>query len=313
MKKVDTPSIQQPVFIAKVKKQIQEKNTILCIELYPNWEKMPQDIKTMYSDPNLTEIPEEIKIHVDPVNQLRKQQVAMLDFLTKIVDLTAPYTCCYTLQEAYYKKFSTLMIDIIRYIQEKYSGIPIISDCKVCNFENSNVDYYFNMLQVDAMTVVPYMGKDVVQPFINDSSKTGIVMVQPSNPTTVTIQRFCVGTIESGMVPLWTILLHLTIQWNTNNNLIAVISGNTSSDTCGGIRKIVGNNFFILVPDIDAQKAESHNFLPYLKNSENNGVLVVAADSILYRYKTTDSDWMNQVTTAACLLKNELNTARGSN
>lgn len=286
------------IFIKKLIDQINEKNTVLCTGLDPDWKLIPIEFKK-----NVQNTPEE----------LLKVEAITFTFLQKIVDLTEPYACCYKLQKACYEKFPTLMKDVIRYIKEKYPTMPVISDCKACDIANTMrfyIDHNFNNLNADAITVVPYTGEDVVKGFKDDPLKTGIVVVQTSNPCGAAIQNLQISGLSLCTVPLWKVSLNLVVSWNTNNNLMAVISGNLSPDDYKWIRKKVGQDFFILVPGVGAQGAEPKNFLPDLMNNQKSGVIVNASRSILYPYDQTDPDWAPKVVIATQNLKNELNAAR---
>src|SRR5699024_1551552 len=65
------------------------------------------------------------------------------------------------------------------------AGIPVILDCKIGDIGSTASAYataWFDELDVDAITVHPYLGEDSLEPFLNRSGKGVIVLAKTSNP-----------------------------------------------------------------------------------------------------------------------------------
>jgi orotidine-5'-phosphate decarboxylase len=302
MEKIDNclsnkTTFNKPTFNEKLENQIKKNNSILCVAL----------------DPDSTKTPDSFTKDIDQKNKLEKINEKIYRFLQDIINLTHEVTCCYKLQEAFYKRYPNLMENVIKYIKDTCPGKIIIVDCKVGDIENTMnayVDYYFNKLEVDAITVNPYMGQDVLQPFINDPKKTGIVVVQSSNPGATEIQETTVLGNQHSSLPLWNKIFEYVITHNTHKNLIAVVSGNLNKEAYQEIREKAGNDFFVLVPGVGAQGADPEYFIPYLKNNKNDGIIVVVGRGILYPYKKEDPDWKKKVAECAVLFQEKFNDIR---
>jgi len=208
---------------------------------------------------------------------------ADLQFNKTIVDLTFDLVVAYKPNIAFYeavenKGLQTLK-EIIDYIREKSPDMPIILDAKRGDIGNTNEAYVktiFDNLDVDAVTVHPYLGKESLEPFLKRTDKGIIVLVKTSNKGA--------GEFQDLMVegkPFYQIVAeHVTKAWNTNGNC-AVVVGATYPEELKKVRKIVGD-MPILVPGIGAQGGDLEATIKNGLNSQKQGLIISSSRGIIF-------------------------------
>ncbi|RTL07450.1 orotidine-5'-phosphate decarboxylase [Candidatus Dependentiae bacterium] len=306
METVFNPTKENLPFYLKLEQQVKEKNSILCVGLDPDWEKIPNDIKNL------------ITMNQNTLNFTTQKTNIIKSFLITVIDRTAKQTCAFKIQYACFLSYPGLLEKIVNYIKKDHKDIPVILDCKIGDIENTMqfyVDYFFNTIKADAVTVNPYMGQDVAKAFMDDPQKGCIGLIQSSNPSGAEVQNSIVSytnpiTNQTSNITLWQKMLLLLTHWNQKNNIGAVISGNLSPDYYKWIRNTVGQDFFVLVPGVGAQGADPEKFLTYLINEKRSGVIVNVSRGILYNYDINDPAWYLKIEAAALQYKEAFNNAR---
>lgn len=274
----------------KLDMQMIKANSIVCVGL----------------DPDLTKMPHSIVVK----NQTDEEKV--YEFLTSIIDITASHVCCYKLQKAFYDLLDdghNLLRNVVLYINTHYPDIPVFIDCKIGDTDNTMLAYMhllFNDMKADGIVINPYMGDDVLEPFIEDAQKCGIILIQTSNPNAKIIQE-----IEtSDGLQLWETVLDITInRWNINKNLIVVLSSNTNVSHYAQIRDKIPQDMPILLAGIGSQGGNP-NVLKQLLNKNKRGVFVNSSRGIIYAYNQFDKNWKDAILAATIELKNTLNAIR---
>jgi orotidine-5'-phosphate decarboxylase len=266
------------------------KKSLLCVGLDPDPTKMPDEINHMI---------------LEPEQKLRY-------FVSSVVSVTAPYVCAYKLQRAFYDD-QELLKRIVEYIHEYDPQIPVIIDQKIGDIDNTMnawTNSLFGDLKADAITVNPYMGTEVVQPFMKDKNKVGAVLIRTSNPGAACVQD---AVLQNGK-KVWEHVLDLTVQeWNVNRNLMIVLGANAKAhEQCAHIRTIIPDEMPILVPGIGAQGGDMASIKPLL-NSRKGGVIVNSSRAILYPPKTAVNEkmsWQEKIGDAAKDVRDKLNIIR---
>lgn len=268
-------------------------NSLVCVGLDPDISKMPISITSS----NATD---EEKVY---------------SFLTQVIDITAPHACSYKLQKAFYDQLDRgheLLRDTIEYIHTNYNDIPVFVDCKIGDTDNTMLAYMhllFEDMKADAIVINPYMGDDVLEPFMNDATKSAIVLVQTSNPRAKIVQEI----ITASGKQLWQEMLNLTLnRWNTQKNLILVLSSNTDASNYESIRQQIPQDVPILLAGIGLQGGNPV-VLKQLLNKNNRGVFVNSSRGITYPYSPDNTEWQAAVLNAVIELKDMLNSIRNSN
>jgi orotidine-5'-phosphate decarboxylase len=149
-------------FIEKLRSIWEKNNSLLCIGLDPDIDKLPASVKSSDSP--------------------------LLTFNKAIIDATFDLVCAYKPNSAFYEASGADGIKELKatcdYIKEKHSDIPIILDFKRGDIGNTNkkyAEFAFNYLGVDAITVQPYQGKEAIQAFLDYKEKGIIVLDKMSN------------------------------------------------------------------------------------------------------------------------------------
>jgi orotidine-5'-phosphate decarboxylase len=282
------------VFANEVFKTLDERmvtsNSLVCVGLDPDITKMPLEISN-------TDLAIEDKIYT---------------FLTQIIDITAPHVCSYKTQKAFYDQYDgghALLKRTIAYVHNNYPGIPVFVDCKIGDTDNTMRAYmhlFFEDLAADGVVINPYMGDDVLEPFILDRQKVAVVLIQTSNKNAKVVQELQLSNGKK----LWEEMLHLLLsRWNVNKNIIVVLSSNTDAGDYALIRQQIPQDTPILLAGIGAQGGDPI-VMQRLLNENKRGVFVNSSRGILYPYDRADVGWKEAVLNATLELKNLLNTIR---
>lgn len=239
---------------------IKKKQSFLCVGL----------------DTDLKKVPEFLLSKEDPIFEFNKS----------IIDATAPFCIAYKPNLAFYECFGTegwiAFEKTIKYIKENHPDIFIIADAKRGDIGNTSKMYarsFFEHLDIDALTVAPYMGEDSVTPFLTYEGKWVILLALTSNKGSHDFQL----TTDTEGERLFEKVLRKSQEWGNDQNMMYVV-GATQGRMFEDIRKIVPNHF-LLVPGIGAQGGSLEEVCKYGMNKEC-GLIVNSSRAIIYADKT---------------------------
>ena len=144
-------------------------------------------------------------------------------------------------------------------------------------FSVSNINKFaFEYLQVDAITLHPYLGQEAVQPFLDFTGKGIIVLCLTSNPGAKEFQD-----LQINGEPLYKhVAKNVVDNWNKNNNCLMVM-GATYPEELAEIRKIAGDMTF-LVPGIDAQGGDVEKTVKAGLNAQGKGMMINSSRGIIF-------------------------------
>ena len=244
-------------FQQKLDLLIKKQNTLLCIGLDTDIEKLPVKFK--------------------------KEQSPQFVFNKYIVDDTHKLVCSYKLNSAFYESHGPDGIQELKrtcdYIRQTYPEIPIILDFKRGDVENTNdsyVQFAFDYLHVDSVTVSPYMGKESLEPFLKEKNKGIFVLCRTSNPGSEEFQDMMVEG-----KPLYQLVAENVItKWNKFNNCYLVV-GATNPEELAKVREIVGDTT-LLVPGIGSQGGNVESTVKAGINSQKSGIIISASRSVIF-------------------------------
>lgn len=158
------------MFVEKLRKQISKKKSLLCIGLDPDREKLPEILKY--------------------------EKEAFFLFCREIVDSTSDFAISYKPNIAFFERFGSKGIAeferLVLYIRETHPEIPIVADVKrgdLFNTAKEYAAYYLADLQVDALTLSPYMGKDSLSPYLSYKGKFAFILCLTSNTGSNDLQK----------------------------------------------------------------------------------------------------------------------------
>ena len=241
---------------------IRRKQSFLCVGL----------------DTDIKKIPEHLLTEDDPV----------FAFNRAIIDATADLCVAYKPNLAFYEclgvKGWVAFEKTVKYIKEQYPDQFIIADAKRGDIGNTSQMYarsFFEELDIDAVTVAPYMGEDSVTPFLSYPGHWVILLALTSNKGSHDFQL----TEDKDGERLFEKVLRRSQQWAGDGQMMYVV-GATQGRMFEDIRKVVPNHF-LLVPGVGAQGGSLEEVCKYGMTDEC-GLLVNSSRAIIYASKGTD-------------------------
>ncbi|HWM71142.1 MAG TPA: orotidine-5'-phosphate decarboxylase [Steroidobacteraceae bacterium] len=269
-------------FIDKLTASWERSNSLVCVGLDPEIERLPRDIAMQPS----------------PIFQFNKA----------IIDATADLVCAYKPQFAHYAAYEAedQLERTIEYIHRSYPGIPVILDSKRGDVGNTAVRYAieaFERYGADAVTVNPYLGGDSLEPFLQYEDKGVIILCCTSNPGGRDLQDLDVGGRK-----LYQVVADMAArQWNSRGNCLLVV-GATQPRELAEVRDIVGKMPF-LVPGVGAQGGDVAAAVTNGQTDDGTGLIISSSRGILYA--GSDGDNFSAAARAAALaLRDQINVSR---
>ena len=239
---------------------IKAKKSFLCVGLDTDIKKIPQ--------------------------HLLKEEDPIFSFNKAIIDATAPYCIAYKPNLAFYESMGVKgwisFEKTIKYLNENYPNHFIIADAKRGDIGNTSAMYartFFEEMNIDSVTVAPYMGEDSVSPFLTYPNKWVILLALTSNKGSHDFQL----TADSNGERLFEKVLRQSQNWGNDENMMYVV-GATQGKMFEDIRKVVPEHF-LLVPGIGAQGGSLEEVCKYGMNS-TCGLIVNSSRAIIYADST---------------------------
>lgn len=233
--------------------QIQKKKSYLCVGL----------------DTDIDKIPSHLLSEKDPI----------YTFNRAIIDATADYCVAYKANIAFYEALGDRGWEsLLKTVQYIGSDKFIIADGKRGDIGNTSEMYaraFFESMDFDAVTLSPYMGKNVAEPFLNYEGKWVIVLAITSNESSKDFQTL--ELLDNDL--LYEKIISECKSWAGNDRLMYVV-GATQTEQVKNARNLAPDYFF-LVPGIGAQGGSleevSANGL-----TDDCGLLVNVSRNIIY-------------------------------
>ncbi|MGL4493157.1 MAG: orotidine-5'-phosphate decarboxylase, partial [Tannerellaceae bacterium] len=207
---------------------IKKKQSFLCVGL----------------DTDVKKIPQHLLNEEDPIFAFNKE----------IIDATADFCVAYKPNLAFYESLGVKgMISFektVDYIRTNYPDQFIIADAKRGDIGNTSEMYarsFFDHMDLDAVTVAPYMGEDSVKPFLIYPEKWVILLALTSNKGSKDFQFM----EDKDGERLFEKVLKTSQTWASDDQLMFVV-GATQGKMFLDIRKHAPNHF-LLVPGVGAQ------------------------------------------------------------
>jgi orotidine-5'-phosphate decarboxylase len=233
--------------------QVKKKKSFLCVGLDTDIDKLP--------------------------TQFAKTPVAVVSFNRQIIEATSDLCVAYKLNTAFYEAMGTKGWDCLR---QTIDLIPrdnfIIADAKrgdIGNTANMYAKAFFDELDVHALTLSPYMGKDSVTPYYEYKGKWVVMLGLTSNEGA---KDFQLRKMKDGKL-LYERVLDESKDWGNKENTMFVV-GATKADALAGIRKIVPDHF-LLVPGVGSQGGDIEEVIK-AGATKDGRLLINASRSILY-------------------------------
>ncbi len=241
-------------FFSFLEKRVDDSSSLLCVGL----------------DPHIPDLKE-------------PTAASALAFCLTLVKQTARYAAAFKPNAAFFEVFGAegwvALKQVIEAIQEESnrlgSMIPVILDAKRGDIASTAEAYArsaFESLGAHCITLNPYLGKDSIDPFIQNSEKGVFLLCKTSNAGSGDLQDLTV-TDESGQsIPLYIHVAKLAQKWNVKNN-IGVVVGATHPQIMSDIR-LAAPNLWFLAPGVGAQGGELESALKAGLRKDGKGILL---------------------------------------
>jgi len=231
-------------------------------------------------------------VGLDPhISDLKEPTAASaLDFCLTLIQQTSRYAAAFKPNAAFFEAFGaegwTVLKQVIEAIQNESnrmgSMIPVILDAKRGDISSTAEAYAqsaFDSLGAHCITLSPYLGKDSIEPFIQNQEKGVFLLCKTSNPGSGDLQDLSVvGADGRPPLPLYEHVAKLAQGWNTKNN-IGLVVGATHLDAMKRIRAVAPDLWF-LAPGVGAQGGEIESVLRAGLRSDGSGVLIPVSRGI---------------------------------
>ena len=231
-------------------------------------------------------------IGLDPhVSDLEKPTAtSALDFCLRIVKQTASYAAAFKPNAAFFEVFGaegwTALKQVIESIDEESkrlgSMIPVILDAKRGDIASTAEAYArsaFEQLGAHAITLNPYLGKDLIDPFLKFPEKGVFLLCKTSNPGAGDLQDISVVGVDGRpSLPLHEHVAHLAQTWNIKDN-IGLVVGATQPDSLNRVRSAAPDLWF-LSPGVGAQGGDLETALKVGLRKNGKGMLINVSRSI---------------------------------
>ncbi len=217
----------------------------------------------------------------------------MVRFSCEIVDATCDIAGCYKPNIAFWEAHGgpgiSALGKVTKHIRQVAPETPIILDAKRGDIGNTNNGYVqlAKTLDVDAMTVHPTLGREAMQPFLDNSDFCAIVLCKTSNPGAGEFQDLEGCVYRDAMLQLvggakrldelikkmnWSelstpfhcfvriplyqyVTLRTSQNWNIKSNCGLVV-GATYSDELIKVRELAPDSF-LLIPGVGKQGGDA--------------------------------------------------------
>lgn len=258
-------------------------------------------------DPVIENIPTEIW---DEVGGRKNVTDGITLFNQRIIDATVPYAVDYKVNSNFFQSTAAraALTNTFEYLKSAYPEVIRVCDGKFADVGHTAeqlADYVFGELDADAVLLNPYLGKDAVEPFTSWKDKLVVLCVNTSNDSAHEIQDM---PQRDGM-PLWRhILLRCMDDWNTNGNIIPVLSA-THVANLEGIRAAIGDTP-VLLAGVGTQGGSLVDAVPAMLDSQRYGLMISSSRAILYPERGEDESIEDAAIKAVSNLRDAINDAK---
>ena len=242
-------------FDTRLREQSRRCNSLLCVGLDSAWEKLPEAV--------------------------RGQPDPLLAFNRAIVEATAPWTCAYKPNIAFYEALGPAGLETLRQtialIHEQTAALVIV-DAKRGDIGNTSESYaraLYEGLQADAVTLNPYLGRDALAPFLTRAERGCFILCRTSNPGAGEFQDLPVDGR-----PLYQVVAGRVRAWNDLGNCGLVV-GATFPAELAAVRALCPE-LPLLIPGVGAQQGDLAAAVRAGVDRQGERILVNVARAILY-------------------------------
>jgi orotidine-5'-phosphate decarboxylase len=216
-------------------------------------------------------------------DRFRSAELPLFEFNRWLIEQTHEFAAAYKPNMAFFEARGEVGIreleHTIDYLRAEHAEIVTICDAKRGDIGSTNRGYVtsiFDVMQFDAVTLHPYLGREALEPFLVRKDKACIVLCRTSNPGAGEFQDLHVGGR-----PLWELVAEkVSDEWNANQNCMLVV-GATYPAEMKRIREIAPTLPF-LVPGVGAQGGDVAAVVYAGLDASGGGLLISNSRGIMY-------------------------------
>ena len=268
-------------FIKKLETISRKRNSLVCVGLDIDKEKMPQFL-------------------------FKTSDTPFLDFTKAIIDQTKDIVCAYKLNMAFYEALGESGYTILeKTIESIPKDVVVILDGKRNDIGNTAKKYaqsLFDQLHADAITVNPYLGFDGVKPFLEYKNTCSFILCRTSNQSAGDFQN-----LKTDGKPLYMHVAEKVKNWQ-NEGTCGVVVGATYPEELKEIRTLLGDTVPFLIPGIGVQGGDIQKTVKYGTNSNKELAVINSSRGIIYA--GSKKDFAEQAREATIELNDNINRYR---
>jgi len=211
----------------------------------------------------------------DP-NHKPSRYADLLTWNRAVIEQTSHLAACYKPNIAFYEALGRSGFDLLQLTLNSIPPeIPIILDAKRGDISSTAEAYAracFEVWDVDAVTLNPYLGADAIHPFTRYGDRYVFVLCHTSN--------YSAGQIQSSgrdKTPLYHRVAELAPSWGDGN--VGLVVGATYPDILAEVRALAPDCWF-LAPGVGAQGGNANLALHSGARKDGQGVLINVARGI---------------------------------
>ena len=141
------------------------------------------------------------------------------------------------------------------------AGVPVIADAKRADIDSTTarqVVGYFDSLEVDAVTISPYLGEDAIAAYVERADRFAYVLCRTSNPGAAELQGLAVrahwnddGSLVAPDEPLWARVARRVATWGPGGTAGLVVGATAPGEL--RVARSIAPGLAILVPGVGSQ------------------------------------------------------------
>ncbi len=268
-------------FTDKLKQAVRSVNSTLCVGLDPNPDFIPESIKSKFPSP--------------------EEQVSY--FCRLIVDYTSDYCAAYKLNLGFFEALGrdgfAVFEDIIKHIPKQKI---IIADCKRGDISNTSEQYkkaFFDVFDVDAVTLNPLMGFETLDAFSDNATKGIYVLALTSNPGAA---DFLKKPFSGYDMMAQYIAAQLSRRAESSRTHLGMVIGATQTETASLLP--LHPRGALLIPGIGAQGGSIEQLTKALRN--HPGIPLINSSRHIIFAGNEEANWPDHVSKKAKAFKEAL-------
>jgi orotidine-5'-phosphate decarboxylase len=273
-------------FAARLQQRIDAVDSLLCVGLDPTIDQLPQGIE--------------------------RSVAGVVEFCVNLIEATKDEVAIFKPNLGFFVGLGRRGLDALWEVRAAIpEHIPVLLDCKVNDMGATAESYargWFDELDVDAITVSPYMGEDSLVPYLRDERRGVFVLCKTSNPGGGDFQDLNVSHGSAMARPLFLQVAQRCRDWDDRYPAtVGLVVGATWPAQLEAVRSICPDQP-ILLPGLGAQGGDTRSSVLAGTTPAGTGLLCSASRSIMYA--SSGEDYADAARMAARDLRSEINSHR---